>query len=82
MGYPFDFLKTKDIETIFSPPNNKIVLQFKKILNDDKDPLCFTRKLICGNCKLLDPKNEKAAAFDILMPVNNTHDILFIYKKT
>jgi hypothetical protein len=29
---------------------------------------CHTRKIVVGNCKLMDPKNEKNGNFEILMP--------------
>ena len=68
--FPFDLLKSKDEDNIFSLTNSKLILEFKKQANkEDKNDLCFSRKIIIGNCKLLDPKMEKNCNFEISIPV-------------
>lgn len=69
--YPLDFLSIKDEMAVYGCGNNRIVLEFKKIVNkEDKDEHCYTRKLTIGSSKMLDSKQEKAAAYDIVMPVS------------
>lgn len=68
--FPFDILKTKDEENIFSSARNRILMEFaktkEKIENNEN---CFLRKLLLGNCKMLDPKMEKNGNYEITMPV-------------
>ena len=67
---PLDYLKVKDEETILSVSNNKILLEFKKPKDkSDKDELCTLRKIVVGNCKMIDPKNEKNGNYEITMSV-------------
>jgi len=58
--------------TNLNPNNNdRILLEFLKYTSDDlsKDDLERTtkRKITIGNCRLNDPKNEKAGAFEIII---------------
>jgi len=67
---PFEILKMKDEETVFSPSRNKIFLEFLKPKDKtDNREACFSRKILVGNCKLLDPKAEKNSIYEITMPV-------------
>jgi len=67
---PFEILKVKDEETIFSPSRNKILLEFLKPKDKtDTREDCFSRKILVGNCKMLDPKAEKNSNYEINMPV-------------
>lgn len=67
---PFEILKLKDEETVFSQSRNKILLEFSKPKdkNDNREE-CFSRKMLVGNCKMLDAKLEKNSTFEITMPV-------------
>lgn len=54
----YDSLKIKDEELLFTPANNKILLEFTKIDPSQPTPTerALKRKLVIGSCKLLDPK--------------------------
>lgn len=68
--FPLDVLKIKDEENIFSVSRNKIILEFVKSKDkNDINEMCFSRKILIGNCKLIDPKQEKNSNYEILMPV-------------
>ena len=68
--YPLDFVSIKDETRIYGCGNNRILLEFKKIVSkQDKDEYCFSRKISIGAAKLVDPKTEKATTFDIAMSV-------------
>lgn len=68
----FDPIKIKDEELIFSPSNNRFILEFVKPKEgDEKNEFCFARKIVVGNCRLMDPKNEKPTSFEITMPVKS-----------
>lgn len=70
METPFEILKLKDEETVFSQSRNRILLEFAKPKdkNDNREE-CFSRKILVGNCKMLDAKMEKNSNFEISMPV-------------
>ena len=55
---PYDMISLKDEERILSPANPQILLQFQKASPQEGQ----IRKLLVGNCKLLDAKNEKKFA--------------------
>lgn len=99
--FPFDMLKLKDVEAIFSANNNRIMLQFEKPVKEKNvvkkenadqttehvvektkvdESLYFSRKILLGNCRLLDPKNEKNANFEIIMPVIIFFNLIFLLK--
>ena len=62
----------KDDQTVYGCGNNRIVLEFKKIVKGEEEhEHCFTRKLTIGSSKMLDSKSEKAAQYDITMPVSS-----------
>ena len=63
---PFDIIRIKDEDKVFSPNNNKILLEFDKNIDSQQQ-----RKIIIGSCKLIDPKNEKPTNYEINMPVFN-----------
>jgi hypothetical protein len=66
-------IKCKEEEIIFSNMNNRILLEFHKPKDkNDNHEHCFSRKLVLGNCKLMDPKSEKNATYEIMMPVNKS----------
>lgn len=44
--------------------NNRIVLEFEKLKEEDN-----VRRIIVGSCKLLDPKMEKPVNFEVLLSV-------------
>lgn len=52
----FDYLRTKDEDSIFSPNNKTILLEFSRVSEGVKDDKCLQRKLAIGSCRLLDPK--------------------------
>ena len=56
MEYAFDSLRIKDEDTVLSPNNRTIVLEFSRATEGEKDEKCFQRKLAVGSCKLLDNK--------------------------
>eukprot|EP01017_Pseudomicrothorax_dubius_P009283 TRINITY_DN13124_c0_g1_i2.p1 TRINITY_DN13124_c0_g1~~TRINITY_DN13124_c0_g1_i2.p1 ORF type:complete len:352 (-),score=62.77 TRINITY_DN13124_c0_g1_i2:3-1058(-) len=65
----FELIKVRDEDLIYSPANNRIVLEFQKPHNsEDRSEACFTRRIVIGNCKLNDVKAEKPTAFEITMP--------------
>jgi hypothetical protein len=48
----------------------RIILEFQKLKdNKEENEFSFQRKIVIGSCKLLDPKNEKPTAYEILLPV-------------
>jgi hypothetical protein len=61
--HPFDNL-VSDSKGILTNTNNQIVLEFDPNASEE----IKTATLVLGNCKLLDPKNEKNANFEITMP--------------
>ena len=61
-------ISIKDEAKILSPSNNQIILQFSKNIDESDISEGQIRKLILGNCKLLDSKNEKNSAYEITMP--------------
>jgi len=67
-----DFIHIDDQTKILSAISNQIHIQFiKPTGKDDKNPLCFERKLTFGNCEMIDPKGAKAATYEINMPSND-----------
>jgi hypothetical protein len=67
-----DFIHIDDQKNILSFKNNQIYIKFvKPVGKDDKNPLCFKRKLTFGNCEMIDPKGAKAATYEITMPAND-----------
>ena len=60
---PYDMISLKDEERILSPANPQILLQFQKTSPQEGQ----IRKLLVGNCKLLDAKNEKNMNFEVLL---------------
>ena len=69
LEYPLDYITIKDEETIYGSGNNRLVLEFKRIIGDTVDEAAYARKISIGSCKMLDSKNEKPTNFDITMPV-------------
>lgn len=66
--FPFDQLKLKDEERVYTHLNNKIILEFEKLKETDN-----VRKLVIGSCKLLDPKAEKPTNFEVLLPKDDKY---------
>jgi hypothetical protein len=52
----FDYLRTKDEDSIFSPNNKTILLEFSRVSEEVKDENSLQRKLAIGSCRLLDSK--------------------------
>ena len=72
-----DSLAIKDEDTVFGCGNNRIVLEFSKQKEkDDKNELCFTRKILIGCGRLIDQKLEKPINYDISLPV--CHILIYI----
>ena len=64
-----DFVHVDDKSTIIGPEQKTVRLEFTKPKNkDDKNTLCYKRKLVFGSCALNDSKNEKAGNYEIIMP--------------
>jgi len=81
--YPLDFIAVKDESTVYGCGNNRILLEYKKIVNkDDQDEHCFVRKITIGACKLVDPKTEKPTSYEIIMPVKIKTNISNPNRKT
>ena len=77
---PFEILKVKDEETIFSPSRNKFFLEFLKPKDkSDNREMCFSRKILMGNCKMLDPKAEKNSNYETTMPVIIKQTIYYFF---
>ncbi|CAK81749.1 unnamed protein product (macronuclear) [Paramecium tetraurelia] len=60
--FPFDQLKLKDEEKVYTYLNNKIMLEFEKLKEEDN-----SRKIVIGSCKLLDPKMEKPVNYEVIL---------------
>ena len=67
--YAFDSLRVKDEDSVLSPNNRTVALEFTRVVEGVKDEKCFQRKLVVGSCRLLDSKLEKPTSFEIIMPV-------------
>ena len=62
--HAFDSVAPQQNTGILSNTNNRIVLEFDPNASEE----IKTKQLVLGNCKLMDPKNEKNANFEVVMP--------------
>jgi hypothetical protein len=65
-------MRIKDEDGVIGPGNSKIVLEFHKKeigSSEQNTELTYLRKLVLGNCKLLDPKSEKPFTYEFQITV-------------